>query len=73
MDAILHVIRCFEDKNIVHVDGSIDPVRDKEIIDTELLLKDIETAEKKLDKYKKSAKSGNKEDLKKAEYAQKNL
>lgn len=70
VDAILHVIRCFDDKNIVHVDGSIDPVRDKEIIDTELLLKDIETAEKKVDKYKKNAKSGDKADLKKAELAQ---
>lgn len=70
VDAILHVIRCFDDKNIVHVDGSIDPVRDKEIIDTELLLKDIETAEKKVDKYKKNAKSGDKADLKKAEIAQ---
>jgi hypothetical protein len=70
VDAILHVIRCFDDKNIVHVDGSIDPVRDKEIIDTELLLKDIETAEKKLDKYKKSAKSGDKSDIRKSEIAQ---
>ncbi len=70
VDAILHVVRCFDDKNIVHVDGSIDPVRDKEIIDTELLLKDIETAEKKLDKYKKSSKSGDKADMRKAELAQ---
>ena len=46
-DAILHIIRCFEDPNVVHVSGSIDPVRDKEIIDTELQLKDLETLQKK--------------------------
>ncbi len=60
-DAILHVLRCFDDDNIVHVDGSIDPIRDKETIDMELQLKDLETVEKKLDKVKKSAKTGNKE------------
>ena len=53
VDAILHVVRCFEDDNVVHVDGSVNPVRDKEIIDLELILKDIETVEKRLDKYKK--------------------
>ena len=61
VDAIVHVVRCFEDGNVVHVDGSVDPVRDKEIIDTELLLKDIETVEKRLEKLKKQAKSGEKE------------
>ncbi|VAW17349.1 GTP-binding and nucleic acid-binding protein YchF [hydrothermal vent metagenome] len=60
-DAILHVLRCFDDDNIVHVDGSIDPIRDKETIDMELQLKDLETVEKKLDKVKRSAKTGNKE------------
>ena len=60
-DAILHVLRCFEDDNIVHVDGSIDPIRDKETIDMELQLKDLETAEKKLEKVKRAAKTGNKE------------
>ena len=60
-DAILHVLRCFDNDNIVHVDGSIDPVRDKEIIDIELQLKDLETVEKKLDKVKRAAKTGNKE------------
>ena len=60
-DAIIHVLRCFEDGNIVHVDGSIDPVRDKETIDIELQLKDLETAEKKLEKVKRAAKTGNKE------------
>lgn len=70
VDAILHVVRCFEDDNVVHVDGNVDPVRDKEIIDTELILKDIETIEKRLEKLKKQAKSGNKEDKKKVEIAQ---
>lgn len=60
-DAILHVLRCFENENIVHVDGSINPIRDKETIDMELQLKDLETTEKKLDKVKRAAKTGNKE------------
>ncbi|NNF75411.1 MAG: redox-regulated ATPase YchF [Flavobacteriaceae bacterium] len=60
-DAILHVLRCFENDNIVHVDGSIDPIRDKETIDIELQLKDLETVEKKLDKVGRAAKTGNKE------------
>ncbi|MBT9189374.1 redox-regulated ATPase YchF [Zobellia russellii] len=60
-DAILHVLRCFNDDNIVHVDGSVDPIRDKETIDMELQLKDLETVEKKLDKVKRAAKTGNKE------------
>ncbi len=67
VDAIAHVVRCFEDDNVIHVDGSVDPVRDKEIIDTELILKDIETVEKRLDKYKKQAKGGDKDELKKVE------
>lgn len=57
-DAILHVLRCFEDDNITHVDGSVDPVRDKEIIDTELQLKDLETIETRLKKYEKQAQTG---------------
>ncbi len=60
-DAILHVLRCFDNDNIVHVDGSIDPIRDKETIDMELQLKDLESVEKKLDKVKRAAKTGNKE------------
>ncbi|MFT4697534.1 MAG: GTP-binding protein YchF [Flavobacteriaceae bacterium] len=60
-DAILHVLRCFEDENIIHVDGSIDPIRDKETIDIELQLKDLETAEKKLEKVKRASRTGNKE------------
>ena len=49
-DAIIHVLRCFDNDNIVHVDGSVDPIRDKETIDIELQLKDLETSEKKLEK-----------------------
>jgi GTP-binding protein YchF len=70
VDAIVHVIRCFENDNVVHVDGSVDPIRDKEVIDTELLLKDMETAEKRLEKLKKQAKSAKKEDIKKVGYAE---
>lgn len=73
VDAILHVVRCFENDNVIHVDGNVDPVRDKEIIDLELILKDIETAEKRLDKYRKQAKSGNKDDLRAVEFAEKIL
>ena len=62
VDAIIHVVRCFDNENIVHVDGDVDPVRDKDIIDTELLLKDIEGLEKRLEKLQKAAKSGAKED-----------
>jgi hypothetical protein len=58
VDAIVHVVRCFEDENIVHVAGSIDPVFDKEVIDTELQLKDLESIEKKIQKSEKIAKSG---------------
>ncbi len=58
VDAIIHVIRCFEDDNISHVDGEIDPVSDKEIIETELQLKDLETIEKRILKTEKTAKSG---------------
>lgn len=57
-DAIIHVVRCFDDDNVVHVDGSVDPVRDKEIIDTELQLKDLDTVEKRLQKIVKVAKTG---------------
>ncbi len=60
-DAILHVLRCFDNENIIHVDGSVDPVRDKETIDIELQLKDLETAEKKLEKVKRASRTGNKE------------
>ncbi|MCK8520522.1 redox-regulated ATPase YchF [Aquimarina sp. D1M17] len=60
-DAIIHVLRCFDNDNVVHVDGSVDPIRDKETIDIELQLKDLESIEKKLDKVKRAAKTGNKE------------
>ncbi len=59
-DAIIHVLRCFDDENVTHVDGSVDPVRDKEIIDIELQLKDLETVEKRHAAALKSAKSGDK-------------
>jgi len=59
-DAIIHVLRCFDDDNVTHVDGSVDPVRDKEIIDIELQMKDLETVEKRLSAAQKSAKSGDK-------------
>lgn len=57
-DAILHVLRCFDDENITHVDGSVDPIRDKEIIDTELQLKDLETVEARIQKVAKQAQTG---------------
>jgi GTP-binding protein YchF len=60
-DALLHVLRCFDDDNIVHVDGNVNPIRDKETIDMELQLKDLETVDKKLEKVKRAAKTGNKE------------
>lgn len=66
-DAIIHVLRCFENDNIVHVEGSVDPIRDKEIIDFELQLKDLETVEKKLEKVKRAARTGNKEAIKELE------
>lgn len=58
VDAIVHVVRCFEDPNVVHVDGKVDPVSDKEIIDTELQLKDLESVEKKISRVERAAKSG---------------
>ena len=60
-DAILHVLRCFDNDNVVHVDGSVNPIRDKEVIDIELQLKDLETAEKRLERVSRTAKTGNKE------------
>lgn len=63
-DAIIHVLRCFDNDNIVHVEGSVDPLRDKEIIDFELQLKDLETVEKKREKVNRAARTGNKEAIK---------
>lgn len=57
-DAILHVLRCFDDGNVVHVDGSVDPVRDKEVVDLELQIKDLETVESRLAKSVKQATTG---------------
>lgn len=65
-NAIIHVLRCFDDANVVHVDGSVNPVRDKEIIDTELQLKDLETVDAKIKRVEKQAKTGNDKDAKKA-------
>src|SRR3989442_5706182 len=50
VDAVAHVLRCFQDNDVVHVDGSVDPIRDKEVVDTELQLKDLESLEKKRDR-----------------------
>ena len=61
VDAILHVVRCFENDNVIHVDGNVNPVRDKEIIDFELQLKDLESIDKKIQKVEKQAKAGIKE------------
>ncbi len=62
-NAIIHVLRCFENENITHVDGTIDPVRDKETIDIELQLKDLETVEKRMEKSKKAARVGDKKEI----------
>lgn len=63
-NAIIHVLRCFDDGNVVHVDGSVDPIRDKEIIDTELQLKDLDTVVKRIQKVEKMAKTGGDKDAK---------
>lgn len=60
VDAVVHVVRCFEDENVVHVAGSVDPARDIEIIETELLLKDLDTVQKRIERLEKIAKSGEK-------------
>ncbi|MDR1525197.1 MAG: redox-regulated ATPase YchF [Tannerella sp.] len=57
-DAIIHVLRCFDDPNVVHVDGSVDPVRDREIIDAELQIKDLETVDSRISKVQKQAQTG---------------
>src|SRR5688572_5685535 len=57
VDAVCHVLRCFEDPNVVHVDGSVDPARDAVVIDTELALKDLESVEKRLSKSQKDSKA----------------
>ena len=60
-DALIHVLRCFDDENLIHIDGSIDPVRDIETLNFELQLKDLESIEKKLEKYKKLLKANDKD------------
>jgi GTP-binding protein YchF len=69
-DAIIHVIRCFDDINVIHVDGSVNPVRDKETIDIELQIKDLEAVDKKIHRLEKAAKSGDKESKKGVEVLQ---
>jgi GTP-binding protein YchF len=69
-DAVIHVLRCFDDPNIIHVDGSVNPIRDKEVVDFELQLKDLESVESKINSLGKAAKSGDKEVLKQLEYCQ---
>ncbi|PQB04469.1 redox-regulated ATPase YchF [Aureitalea marina] len=66
-DAIIHVLRCFDNDNVVHVDGRVDPISDKETIDIELQLKDLETVEKRLEKATRAARTGDKEALKEKE------
>jgi len=61
VDAIAHVVRCFKDPNVVHVDGDVDPIRDIEIINLELILSDLDTVEKRIDRVKRQAKSGEKQ------------
>lgn len=68
VDAIVHVVRCFEDSNIVHVDGSIDPVRDMETINLELIFADMEMIDRRIDRAIKSSKSGDKKFLNEAEF-----
>ena len=63
-DAIIHVLRCFQDSGVTHVSGKVDPIADAEIIETELLLADLETTEKKVISYKKKASSGDRESKK---------
>ena len=72
-DAIIHVLRCFDDPNIVHVDGRINPLSDKEVVEYELILKDIEIIEKRLDKIKKTLRSGSNESKKEIEILEKAL
>lgn len=69
-DAIIHVLRCFDDGNVVHVDGSVDPIRDKEVIDFELQLKDLETVEKRIKSLERTVKSGDKDAKKSYDLAQ---
>ena len=71
VDAIVHVVRCFDDENVIHVDGSVDPKRDIEIIETELILKDLDTVEKKLSEAERKIKSGDKKGIIESEFIKK--
>lgn len=70
VDLIVHVVRCFDDENVIHVEGDVNPTRDVHIIEDELILKDLESVEKRLESLKRDAKSGDKEDLKRMEVVQ---
>lgn len=70
-DAIIHVLRCFDDPNIIHVDGSVNPIRDKEVVDFELQLKDLESVDAKINSIGRAVKSGDKEVVKQFEFLQK--
>ncbi len=72
-DAIIHVLRCFDNDNITHVDGSVDPVRDKEIVDIELQLKDLESLNNRMEKVNRTAKSGDKDAVREKEVLQKSI
>jgi GTP-binding protein YchF len=69
-DAIIHVLRCFDDDNIIHVDVTVDPVRDKEVIDFELQLKDLDSVDAKINSLKRAVKSGDKDVVKQFEYCE---
>jgi ribosome-binding ATPase len=71
VNAILHVVRCFDDENVTHVEGGVDPVRDVEIIETELILADLQTVEKRLDKSRRAAKAQDKTELARVEVLEK--
>ncbi len=70
VDAVVHVVRCFEDDDVVHVDGSVDPARDIDVIETELLLKDLDTVERRADRARRSARSGGKEAIAESAFVQ---
>lgn len=72
-DAIIHILRCFEDDNITHVEGGVDPIRDKEIIDTELMIADMESLEKRIEPLRKKAKGGDKESKEQVDMMEKAL
>ncbi len=70
VDAIIHVVRCFDNDNVIHVDGKVNPVDDKDVIDTELQLKDLETLDKRIDKLRRQAKSNDKAAVKALDFSE---